>query len=347
MEKTELNIKEKKTTITTDNNKLLYIPSLDNLSAYKKAVYSIQDLSLEEEKALAKKLQKLNYIQSIIDVDVDDDNNHYDEFEFNHTSIEKSNSQELIQENISKEAMIAAQQLMLPQLKTVVRIAHEFRHYGLDEADLIQEGNIGLMKAVRHFDPERNIRLYTFSIVWIKSEMQSYIIKNLKNVKIATTKSLKKLFFNYRSLYKDFENQGIDKNLIPKKIQESLNVNMDDINEIAKYFANEDVSFDIIDVNDDDENHHYQSTPPALIENKTPEYYMQEYRDKNNMMEQIQQIYHSLDEKEKIIIKSRFLIDPKKTYKEIGKEIGFSSERVRQLEQKTIDKIKNILSIKK
>jgi len=289
------------------NTSLFHIPSVYNLSAYKAAVKSIPDLNATQERELAQKFKDYNDLN-------------------------------------------AAQNLVLSQLKTVIKIAHEFKNYGLDEQDLIQEGNIGLMRAVKHYDYSKNVRLYTFSVIWIKSEIQAYIIKNWKIVKIATTKNLKKLFFNFRSLYKQFEHQGIDKNLIPNHIIKSLKVDEKEVRDISSYFSSTDLVLDSPNSNDDDfhsnESQAINSShlPPALVNYKTPEKLMIEYRDREKQLQFLEQAYTVLDEREKFIIKNRFLETPTKTHKEIGKQLNLSSERVRQLELSIIEKLKKQVS---
>lgn len=291
----------------TMNNTLFYIPSLDNLNAYKNAVKAIKDLSPEQEVQLAKKMHS----------------------------------------GANEGALRSAQTLIVSQLKTVVKIAYEYKNYGLDQSDLIQEGNIGLMKAVKNFDPAKNVRLYTFSLVWIRAEIQAYILKNWKMVKIATTKNLKKLFFNYRSLYKEFEQNGVSKSQIPEKIKNSLGVSQEDVVNISHYFGSEDLHLDALQVLDEEntDNKSKNFVPQQLIEYKTPEYNVSLYRDKDKMYNSLEKAIKNLGDRERQIIEMRYFGEEKKTHKEISQKLNISSERVRQLEMSTIEKLKNIISL--
>lgn len=286
------------------SNTLFHIPSLENINAYKAAVRAVGDLDIGQEIKLAKTMH--------------------------------SGSPE--------EALKSAQLLIISQLKTVLKVAYEYRNYGLDEADLIQEGNIGLMKAVKHFNPEKSVRLYTFSLVWIRSEIQSYVLKNWKMVKIATTKNLKKLFFNYRSLYKEFESNGVARSQIPDKIKQSLEVSAEDVQQISQYFGGEDFHIDAV-IESDSHSAVPMYTPQQLIEYRTPEYNISEYRDKTRMYNSFEKAFKSLNEREKKIIEMRYLSENKKTHKEISKELNLSSERVRQIELATIEKLKETLKV--
>lgn len=282
------------------SNEIFHIPSLTNLSAYKSAVYSIKDLSAEEEKILS-----------------------YD--------------------YINNNSLHSAQKLILSQLKTVVKIALEFSNYGLATEDLIQEGNIGLMKAVKNFDPNKGYRLYTFSIIWIKSEIQNYILNNWKIFKIGSTKELKKLFFNYRSLKNNLKNLGFDnEHSINNEIAKKLNVSVEDTKEAQKFLEYETINVENYKNNDTDD--YFQYTPTALIEYKNPEYYLIK-KDKSNLLESIVNIVNTLPEKEKLIIQNKYLTNNKKTNKELAKILNISAERVRQIEEKTIEIIKNKINI--
>ena len=140
------------------------------------------------------------------------DVNSYNSYVMTIPNLSHKEAKELLNKFKIEESIQAAQQLILSQLKTVVHIARQYKNYGLPEEDLVQEGNIGLMKAVKNFDTSREVRLYTYSLLWIKAEIQSYVLKNWKIVKIGTTKNLKKLFFNFRKIQKEMIDLGISKN---------------------------------------------------------------------------------------------------------------------------------------
>lgn len=232
----------------------------------------------------------------------------------------------------------SAQTLVLSQLKTVIRIANSYKNYGLPSEDLVQEGNIGLMKAVKNFDLKQEVRLYSYALLWIKSEIQNYVLKNWKIVKIATTKNLKKLFFNFRKTQKEMIQKGIAKSETHKYISDKLNVSENDVKEIETYFINEDSS--IIEDYNSDENNIYEI---QLIENNSPDKIIEASHDLVIHNKILTEGLDSLNEKQKTVIKMRFLEDEKITHKEIGKILKISSERVRQIEQEALLKLKNFV----
>lgn len=229
----------------------------------------------------------------------------------------------------------SAHTLILSQLKTVVFLAHQYRNYGLSEEDLVQEGNIGLMKAVKNFDINQKVRLYTYAILWIKAEMQSFILKNWKIVKIATTKNLKKLFFNFKSLQKEMIDNNIDKNLLTQTISQKLNVSVEEVREIESYFSNEQINIDF-----EDEEHPVFE----LVAEDTPETIYIENKDKEKENDKLKNALKVLNDKQFKVIQMRYYIEDKKTHKEIAQELGISSERVRQIEGEALLKLKKELS---
>lgn len=229
----------------------------------------------------------------------------------------------------------STKKLILSQLKTVVHVAYQFRNYGMAEEDLIQEGNIGLMKAVKNFKLEHKVRLYSYALIWIKAEMQSYILKNWKLVKIGTTKDLKKLFFNFKSLQKNLIEQGVPRNQLSNLIAEKLNVNIDDVNDIDNYFNNADV---VIEMEDSD------SPILQIGHDNTPEKIYMETHDKEKASTALVKALDLLNEKQKQVINMRYLTEEKQTHKEIASFIGVSSERVRQIEVEAITKMRKVLN---
>ncbi len=246
----------------------------------------------------------------------------------------------LLEELHYHKDMSAAKVLILSQLKTVVNIARQFRNYGIPEEDLIQEGNIGLMKAVKNYDISQRVRLYTYALLWIKAEIQSYILKNWKIVKIATTNNLKKLFFNLRSIQQEMIGLGLEKKDVEKYISEKLEVPEEDVKEMTQYFLAGDVPLMSEEQNSDDEKSFYQH---QLIEYKTPE---SEYFKKTNQYDEEEFVKKSLEnltERQKEVISRRYLKEDKMTHKEIAEELGISSERVRQIENEALAKLRKIL----
>lgn len=234
-----------------------------------------------------------------------------------------------------ENCLASAQELIMSQLKTVVHIAFQYRNYGLPEEDLVQEGNIGLMKAVKNFNLAHKVRLYSYALIWIKAEIQGYILKNWKLVKIGTTKNFKKLFFNFKSMQKELIDQGIPKNQLNYMVSERLGVDITEVNEIENYFSSEDV---VIELDNED-------APVMQIgHNQTPETMYMEEHDTEKANTALTNALECLNEKQKEVIQLRFFCEEKKTHKEIAQMIGVSSERIRQIEQEAILKMKKALN---
>lgn len=251
-------------------------------------------------------------------------------------NLTEEEEQQLLKKLTLENCLKSAHTLILSQLKTVIYLAHKYKNYGLSEEDLVQEGNIGLMKAVKNFDMKHKVRLYTYAILWIKAEMQSFILKNWKIVKIGTTKNLKKLFFNFKSIQKEMIDLNIDKRKMVETISQKLNVSPEEVREMEKYFSNSEVQIDIY--NEDDEKPVFE-----LIEDKTPETLYIENIDteKENIL--IKKAFSVLNDKQIKVIEMRYYQEEKKTHKEISKILGISSERVRQIESEALLKLKKEL----
>ena len=229
----------------------------------------------------------------------------------------------------------AAHKLVLSHLRVVVAIARGYLGYGLPHADLIQEGNIGLMKAVKRFDPERGVRLISFAIHWIKAEIHEFIMRNWRLVKIATTKQQRKLFFNLRSMKQSLDTMSqAEVNNVAKQ----LGVKPEEVVEMETRFSGRDVS---LEPNSEDED-----------EIGSPIHYLTDGSDPSQQVEQEQaaRLYHdklqeslaSLDERSRHIIEARWLREKDTaTLHELADELGVSAERVRQIEAKAIQKIRD------
>lgn len=229
----------------------------------------------------------------------------------------------------------AARQLIVSHLRLVVSVARGYAGYGLPQADLIQEGNIGLMKAVKRFDPERGVRLVSFALHWIRAEMHEYILRNWRLVKIATTKAQRKLFFNLRSLKQGSES------LKPQEansIAQQLNVSADDVLEMETRFNGHEVALDP-GANDEDDSYApitylasaADDEPSSMLERKQLETL-------KNMG--LAQALAGLDERSRRIIEARWLReDTTATLHELADELGVSAERIRQIEQKALAKM--------
>ena len=234
----------------------------------------------------------------------------------------------------------AARKLVLSHLRFVVHIAKTYKGYGLSEADLIQEGNVGLMKAVRKFNPEEGVRLISYAVHWIRAEIHEYVLKNWKIVKIATTKAQRKLFFNLRKKKKGLSwltNSEID------DIAKDLGVKPEEVREMEKRMSGIDMSFD--PPSDEDEEGGYspsnylpdsESDPQQIVENEIDSQINTKY---------LYSAIKELDERSKGIIYDRWLSDEKLTLHELADKYGISAERVRQIEQNAMKKVKQSLTI--
>ena len=231
----------------------------------------------------------------------------------------------------------AARQLVLSHLRFVAYVARSFSGYGLSEADLIQEGNVGLMKAVKRFNPEFKVRLVSFAVHWIKAEIHEFILKNWRIVKIATTKSQRKLFFNLRGAKKRL---GWMNEQEVNDIAETLGVDPQTVRQMEGRLAARDASFDLDDDDDD-------STAPVqyLTDPSHDPAEIVEFEDLNNYEHgRLMSAYEGLDDRAKEIISSRWLSEKKMTLHELAAQFSISAERVRQLEQNALKKLRLVLS---
>ena len=235
----------------------------------------------------------------------------------------------------------AARNLVLSHLRFVVRVARGYSGYGLSQADLIQEGNIGLMKAVKRFDPEMGVRLISFAVHWIRAEIHEFILRNWRVVKVATTKAQRKLFFNLRSAKKRLGWLNSDE---VAAIAEDLGVSAKDVLEMEKRLSSNDASFDGPALPDSEENE--LVTPAGYLQDQDPNPEQQIELLQTEMLEQQQLMtaLASLDERNRTIIQKRWLSENKSTLHELAEELGVSAERVRQLEQNAIKKLKVAMS---
>ncbi len=232
----------------------------------------------------------------------------------------------------------AARALVLSHLRVVVAIARGYMGYGLPHADLIQEGNIGLMKAVKRFDPERNVRLVSFAIHWIKAEMHEFILKNWRLVKIATTKAQRKLFFNLRSMKKGL---GPLSQEAVEDMARQLRVKPEDVREMETRLSGQDVS---MEAGDDDEDAY---APIAYLSDpdKEPSLLLESEENERDGAQGLQAALASLDERSRRIIEARWLRekDPA-TLHDLAAEFKVSAERIRQVESRAMQKIKGLLA---
>ncbi len=228
----------------------------------------------------------------------------------------------------------AARKLVLSHLRVVVAVARGYMGYGLPQADLIQEGNIGLMKAVKRFDPERGVRLVSFAIHWIKAEIHEFIIRNWRLVKIATTKSQRKLFFNLRSLKETHGSLNKEEIGI---IAKSLNVKPEDVMEMETRLSGRDMPLE--PVGEEDES----MAPIAYLadEHAEPLKLLEERQKEKLLGEGLSNALTALDDRSRRIIEARWLGDGESaTLHELAAEFNVSAERIRQIEQKAMQKMR-------
>ena len=224
----------------------------------------------------------------------------------------------------------SAKKLIMHNLRYVIYIAKSYSGYGLNLNDLVQEGNIGLMKAVKKYDPEKNLKLITFAVYWIKSEIHEFVIKNWKIVKVATTKSQRKLFFNLRSKKSTLSTLS-NKEAI--SIAQDLGVPLKDVMEMEKRMNNHDLAIE----DNDDEN---ASPSLFLTSSELEPDQVLENEEKNLLNTKLYEVINKLDERSKDIVKSRWLSTSKLTLEDLSKKYGVSRERIRQIENESMLKLK-------
>lgn len=234
----------------------------------------------------------------------------------------------------------AARQLVLPHLRFVVYIARGYNGYGLPLADLIQEGNIGLMKAIKRFDPERGVRLVSFAVHWIRAEIHEFILRNWRIVKVATTKAQRKLFFNLRSAKKRLGWLNDDE---VNTVARDLGVKPETVLEMESRLSGQDIGFD--GNNDDDDEKDYLTPSAFLAQDNADPATEVEHDDLTSL--QTKNLHHalsSLDERSQEILSARWLQEDKKTLHELAAVYHVSAERIRQLEKNALKKLKQSLS---
>lgn len=237
------------------------------------------------------------------------------------------------------EDLDAAKQLIMSHLRFVVHIARGYMGYGLPLADLIQEGNIGLMKAVKRFNPEIGVRLVSFAVHWVKAEIHEYVLKNWRIVKVATTKAQRKLFFNLRKNKQRLAWFSEDE---IQKVAEDLGVSPEDVKEMESRMTGQDMGFDLPVGDDSDEAY----VPSMYIEDDRSNF-ADELEDEEHNGQATAQLAYALaqlDERSQDIIKTRWLDENKATLHELAAKYNISAERVRQLENQALKKIKDAIS---
>ncbi|MCK9464403.1 MAG: RNA polymerase sigma factor RpoH [Thiopseudomonas sp.] len=233
----------------------------------------------------------------------------------------------------------AARQLVMAHLRFVVHIARSYSGYGLAQADLIQEGNVGLMKAVKRFNPEKGVRLVSFAVHWIKAEIHEYVLRNWRIVKVATTKAQRKLFFNLRSQKKKLN--WLNQNEA-QAVADTLGVEVREVHEMESRLTGRDMTFDPLNADDDDSSY---VAPANYLEDVRYDPAVR-YEKEHTAESESSSLYSALkllDERSQDILQQRWLSDEKATLHQLADKYGVSAERIRQLEKNAMNKIKGTM----
>ncbi|MGD8886123.1 MAG: RNA polymerase sigma factor RpoH [Gammaproteobacteria bacterium] len=234
----------------------------------------------------------------------------------------------------------AARRLVMSHLRFVIHIARGYSGYGLAQADLIQEGNVGLMKAVKRFDPTMNVRLVSFAVHWIRAEIHEFILRNWRIVKLATTKAQRKMFFNLR---KNKKHLGWFSREEVENVARDLNVTPEVVLEMEKRMSGHDASFDGYgDSGDDDD---YTPAPAGYLQDLShePSALLEQENSTSHDNEQLAQAMETLDERSRDILQQRWLSEKKSTLHDLAAQYNVSAERIRQLEQNAMKKMKSYM----
>ena len=237
--------------------------------------------------------------------------------------------------------MAAAQQLILSHLRFVIRIARDYKNYGLPVADLIQEGTVGLMRAVKRFDPELGVRLASYAVHWIRAEIYEYVLQNWRIVKVATTKAQRKLFFNLHKMKKRlgwFNREQVE------EVAQELGVKPEEVEEMEGRLAAHDQMYDPWSYSDDEDQQRGQSQLYLADMRDEPSERAAEEESSRLQQEILFEALPKLDARSQDIIQRRWLSDDKATFKELSEEYGVSIERIRQIEAAAFKKLKGKLA---
>jgi RNA polymerase sigma-32 factor len=253
--------------------------------------------------------------------------------------LSRDEERELAERFRSKDDLAAARQLVLSHLRFVVHIARGYSGYGLPVGDLIQEGNVGLMKAVKRFDPSQNVRLVSFAVHWIRAEIHEYVLRNWRLVKVATTKAQRKLFFNLRRLKKNLGWLSAEETAV---VARDLGVTPGEVTEMEQRLAARDMSFDPAPETDEEEAYGpaaYLRSPGAdpaeLVESADSE---------DESEELLQSALNRLDARSRDIVQRRWMTEGKATLHQLAEKYGVSAERIRQIEVSALGKLRGLMA---
>ena len=253
--------------------------------------------------------------------------------------LSKENEVALAERFRSEADLDAARQLVLSHLRFVVHIARGYLGYGLPMGDLVQEGNVGLMKAVKRFDPTVGVRLVSFAVHWIRAEIHEYVLRNWRLVKVATTKSQRKLFFNLRKMKK---NLAWLSEAETAAVARDLGVDVKDVREMEQRLSARDMSFDPAPESDEEEAYSPAMYLPASNADPAVEVENEEWEE--DSADRLTIAMAKLDERSRNILKRRWMTEDKATLHELADEYGISAERVRQVESNAISKLKGLMA---
>ncbi len=246
--------------------------------------------------------------------------------------------QELARDLHENGNLDAARKLVMAHLRFVVHIARSYNGYGLPLGDLVQEGNVGLMKAVKRFDPDKGVRLVSFAVHWIKAEIHEFILRNWRIVKIATTKAQRKLFFNLRGAKKRLAWLSNDE---AHAVAADLGVDVKQVREMEGRLASYDAGFD---AGEDDDDESYVAPAHYLEDNRyDPAMRLEESNWEESNVSSLEKAMDQLDERSRMILQRRWLSDDKATLHDLAAEYGVSAERIRQLEKNAMNKVKTMM----
>ena len=239
----------------------------------------------------------------------------------------------------NQDDLAAARELVLSHLRFVVHIARGYSGYGLPIGDLIQEGNVGLMKAVKRFDPSLNVRLVSFAVHWIRAEIHEYVLRNWRLVKIATTKAQRKLFFNLRRLKKNLAWLSAEETAA---VARDLGVTPAEVTEMEKRLAARDLSFDPLPASEDEEIYSPAACLPAP--DADPAQQVAQAESAADATEGLRNALGRLDARSRDIVERRWMSEDKATLHELADQYGVSAERIRQIESSALGKLRGLIA---
>ena len=254
--------------------------------------------------------------------------------------LSKEDEQSLANQFRNEEDLAAARELVMAHLRFVVHIAKGYTGYGLPLNDLIQEGNVGLMKAVKRFDPDYDVRLVSFAVHWIRAEIHEFVLKNWRIVKVATTKAQRKLFFNLRKAKKTLAWLTADET---KAVAEDLGVSEKEVTEMEKRLHSREAIFDPTPDADDERNFTPAAYLPAPDSDPAKQVEASDFND--DASTRMHAALNILDDRSRRILEERWLTEDKMTLHELADEYGISAERIRQLEVNAIKKLRNAMAV--